>query len=119
MTLYEKRMRELYPWKYQHMIFNEDTMEWEPDYPNPPEPPKKKRTHKTNQQARRDAINRDGAKCVECGATERLEVHHIRYRSQDGTDELDNLVTLCACCHAKRHKEESIHSLMQFRLTHA
>lgn len=120
MTLYEKRMRELYPWKYQHMMFDEDTMEWIPDYPNPPAPPKKTRkARKTNEQARQDAINRDSAKCVECGATEHLEVHHIRYRSQDGTDELDNLVTLCAVCHAEKHKDESIYNLMQSRLAHA
>lgn len=114
MTLYEKRMRKLYPEKYEDKVFNEEAMKWEekPQEPEPKPLKKKKRARKTNPQARADAISRDGAKCVECGATERLEVHHIRYKSQNGTDELNNLVTLCACCHAEKHKEEPIYKLM-------
>lgn len=126
MTLYEKRMRELYPDKYKDKVFNEEAMRWEKKPQEPTqdeqtaeqeEPPKKRKRRrkpkrKTDEQARADAISRDGGKCVECGATERLEVHHIRYKSQGGTDELDNLITLCACCHAEKHKEEPIYKLM-------
>lgn len=113
MTLYEKRMRVLYPEKYKDKVFNEEAMKWDEKPQEPkPKPPKKSRTHKTNLQARADAISRDGAKCAECGATERLEVHHIKYRSQGGTDELNNLITLCAHCHAEKHKAEPIYKLM-------
>ena len=33
----------------------------------------------------------------------RLEVHHIIYRSQSGTDDENNLITLCEDCHSKVH----------------
>ena len=33
----------------------------------------------------------------------RLEVHHIDYRCKGGSDELENLVTLCDLCHAVIH----------------
>jgi len=33
-----------------------------------------------------------------------LEVHHRQRRSQSGDDSEQNLVTLCAKCHAKVHR---------------
>lgn len=33
----------------------------------------------------------------------RLEVHHIQFRSQRGSDKPDNLVTLCSDCHSALH----------------
>ena len=57
--------------------------------------------------SREHAICRDKYTCQCCGAKNtRLEVHHIVYRSQGGTDDLDNLITLCADCHKKVHAGE-------------
>lgn len=70
---------------------------------------------KTNKEAREAAIERDGRKCVLCGSTDNLEVHHIKHRADGGTDDLDNLTTLCARCHAKQHEGEPIHNLMVSR----
>lgn len=39
--------------------------------------------------------------CSKKGCTDRLEVHHIKFRSQGGSDNPDNLITLCS----KHHKE--------------
>lgn len=50
---------------------------------------------------RHEVFLRDGYRCRECGATNhetRLEVDHIIPVSQGGTDELENLQTLCAEC---------------------
>ena len=60
--------------------------------------------------SRREAIlNRDSYKCQICGAKDtRLEVHHITYRSQGGTDDENNLITLCEDCHSAIHKGELI-----------
>ncbi len=33
-----------------------------------------------------------------------LEVHHQAFRSQSGDDSEENLITLCAGCHADIHK---------------
>lgn len=55
--------------------------------------------------SRREAIlNRDGYTCQICGKKHtRLEVHHIVFRSQGGTDDENNLITLCEDCHAGIH----------------
>lgn len=51
-------------------------------------------------------LNRDGYTCQYCKGKKRdskLEVHHIVYRSNGGSDEEDNLVTLCHTCHKGVH----------------
>lgn len=60
--------------------------------------------------SRREAIlHRDNYTCQCCGKKHtRLEVHHIVFRSQGGTDDENNLITLCADCHAKIHKGELV-----------
>ena len=54
-------------------------------------------------------LTRDGYCCQHCkGKTrdKRLEVHHIIFRSENGSDEEDNLMTLCKTCHDALHREE-------------
>lgn len=51
---------------------------------------------------------RDSHQCQICGLglpvpCGRLEVHHIIFSSKEGSDELENLVTLCDLCHAVAH----------------
>ncbi len=49
---------------------------------------------------------RDGHLCQQCqgkSKDQRLEVHHIQFRSQGGSDEEANLVTLCKTCHDGLH----------------
>ena len=48
---------------------------------------------------------RDGYACMNCGSHEHLEVHHVRHRSDGGSDRPDNLITLCHDCHWKHHNE--------------
>lgn len=49
-------------------------------------------------------LDRDGYKCQKCKKKNlRLEVHHIIFRSQGGTNEPKNLITLCSDCHSKLH----------------
>ena len=35
-----------------------------------------------------------------------MEVHHIVFRSNGGSDEENNLICLCKICHDKLHKDE-------------
>ena len=54
-------------------------------------------------------LDRDGHKCRHCtgkSKDNRLEVHHIVFRSNGGSDEESNLITLCKTCHDKVHTEE-------------
>ena len=51
---------------------------------------------------RQEVLARDEGRCVMCGTNRSLlEAHHIVARRHGGTDELDNLVTLCRTYHAK------------------
>jgi 5-methylcytosine-specific restriction endonuclease McrA len=53
-----------------------------------------------------NAMKRDNYICQDCGLHpknhSRLQVHHLKRRILGGTDELDNLITLCFACHKKR-----------------
>lgn len=59
---------------------------------------------------RRAVHERDGDRCVCCGRSGDLQVHHRRPRAMGGTVLLDtngqaNLILLCASCHAKVESE--------------
>lgn len=55
--------------------------------------------------ARAHALNRDNYTCQYCGAKKvKLEVHHIRFRRHGGSDDLENLITLCEKCHHDLHE---------------
>ncbi len=55
--------------------------------------------------SRRSAIlHRDNYTCQCCGKKNcRLEVHHIKFKSDGGTDDEENLITLCEDCHKGVH----------------
>ena len=58
---------------------------------------------------REAVLTRDGYTCQCCGRTVRdgaiLMLHHIRYRSQGGSNSMSNLITVCDRCHTpKNHK---------------
>ena len=50
--------------------------------------------------------SRDNYICQYCGKkTGKMEVHHIVWRKNGGSDEPENLITLCHECHWKTHNE--------------
>lgn len=50
-------------------------------------------------------FERDGWQCQECGSTVRLNAHHIKgwAKHPEHRFDVDNGVTLCFDCHAKKH----------------
>ena len=48
---------------------------------------------------------RDQHRCVNClrWVEDGNKFHHVIYRSQGGSDTLDNAVLLCMACHSKAH----------------
>ena len=51
-------------------------------------------------------LNRDNYTCQCCKGkkkSNRLEIHHVIFRSNGGSDEEDNLITLCDTCHTNLH----------------
>lgn len=50
---------------------------------------------------RMHVLERDGYRCQICGRTGvKLSLHHIRFRSKNGRNDLDNLITACDDCHS-------------------
>ena len=64
------------------------------------------------QRRRLEIMQRDDFKCRECGTTDDLNVHHIRYLPGHKPWEYDDgdLITLCGKCHKAMHEEiEGMH----------
>ncbi len=54
-------------------------------------------------------LDRDNYTCQYCkgkSKDSKLEVHHIIFRSNNGSNEASNLICLCKICHDKLHKDE-------------
>lgn len=52
---------------------------------------------------RRKVYAREGYRCALCDSPKYLQVHHCVKRSQGGTNSIQNLICLCADCHALAH----------------
>ena len=48
-------------------------------------------------------LQRDSWRCQRCGSSTDLQVHHMKRRSQLGSDVEENLITLCSVCHREIH----------------
>ena len=60
--------------------------------------------YKNNHEA---VLNRDNYTCQYCKTKKgTMHVHHIIYRSNSGSDTMENLITLCESCHRKLHNGE-------------
>ena len=53
---------------------------------------------------RQQILRRVGWRGQSCGTMSNLEVHHREFRSRSGSDSEENLITLCAACHARVHR---------------
>ena len=52
---------------------------------------------------RKTVYRRDGYACALCDSTKYIQIHHCVKRSRGGTNSVENLITLCADCHALAH----------------
>ena len=48
-------------------------------------------------------LQRDSWRCQFCGSMQHQLVRHVKFSSQAGSDEEQNLITLCAECHLQIH----------------
>ncbi len=67
---------------------------------------------------RQQILRRDGWRCQSCGTMTNLEVHHREFRSRSGDDSEENLITLCAACHARVHRRQG-HKRVRLELSPA
>ncbi len=56
-----------------------------------------------NNSKRKKVYRRDGYRCALCDSTKYLQLHHVVPRGKGGPDTEQNLITLCADCHALAH----------------
>lgn len=52
---------------------------------------------------REDVLRKTDGKCMNCGSTENIEIHHIIPLAFGGTNKIDNLIPLCCDCHVAMH----------------
>lgn len=65
------------------------------------------KSNRLDENIRKATILRDGCKCMECGKSNcKLEVHHIKPRRLNGSNTLNNLITLCEKCHQRTEGRE-------------
>ena len=57
------------------------------------------------EEVRENVLRRDKHRCCNCGNHLDVEVHHIQFRSDGGSNDPNNLLTLCPTCHASVHRE--------------
>lgn len=74
----------------------------EPEPTPKPRRPRKRRTGTRWQKKRARIYERDGYRCVRCGATTNLTLDHRIPRSKGGSDADDNLQTMCAPCNHEK-----------------
>ena len=55
---------------------------------------------------RQQVLERDGGRCLTCGATTDLTIDHIVSLARGGSDEIDNLQTLCRSCNSRKNAGE-------------
>ena len=68
-----------------------------------PDPPRSRLDPEAYEDLRQQVLRRDAWRCQSCGTMSNLEVHHKQFRSHTGPDSEENLITLCARCHARAH----------------
>ena len=51
-------------------------------------------------------VERDDNQCQKCGAEKKLGIHHVVSLREGGTNDPDNLVTLCRSCHMTLHHKQ-------------
>jgi len=59
------------------------------------------------EERKKDVKERDKHHCSECGSNNDLHVHHKIPLSKGGSNQISNLILLCASCHSKEHGGKS------------
>lgn len=69
--------------------------------------PNRRKRNNFSKKVREEILERDEGLCQQCGA-EGTEIHHVRFRSQNGRGVATNGVLLCYTCHTKVHQNRDL-----------
>ncbi len=50
--------------------------------------------------------------CENCGR-KAVDIHHVIFKSHSGTNDIDNLVSLCRPCHEKAHNDYQFNNYLK------
>jgi ATP-dependent DNA helicase RecQ len=67
------------------------------------DPPRLRLDPTSYERLRQQVLHRDGWRCQSCGTMNKLQVHHLEFRSRCGNDDESNLIALCVDCHRQAH----------------
>lgn len=58
-------------------------------------------SYRTKRQQNRDqlVLDRDASRCISCGSTRDIVIHHIVPKGKSGSDDITNKTVLCSVCH--------------------
>lgn len=56
---------------------------------------------------------RDKGKCKHCESKNKLHYHHIKHFADGGMHTEENLILLCASCHAEQHEGERVYHMLK------
>ena len=90
---------ELVRWLISERMVRRAPRHWLPDWLLPPA---KRYRAKISAAVRRAVHERDGWECLHCGSGDDLTLDHIVPWSAGGSDEIDNLQTLCRPCNSRK-----------------
>ena len=62
---------------------------------------------------RLEVEGRSGNVCVRCGSDQNLHFHHVEHYAEGGSHDAENLMILCASCHAEEHKGDKAYHLLK------
>lgn len=131
---YVNHMKRINP-VYKKLQFDETRMEWVKECNDEPEnkpeiieiepeikvKPRKELTARGRKlrefvKVRGIVLDRDDYTCVQCGSTDRIQVHHMQALANGGDNMASNLQTLCYKCHMEKHEGQPIYNLMAKQL---
>jgi 5-methylcytosine-specific restriction endonuclease McrA len=58
-----------------------------------------------------DFCEQDFIPCEKCHG-KAVDIHHIKFKSQGGKDEIDNLIALCRGCHDLAHEDKEFNNTL-------
>lgn len=56
---------------------------------------------------------RDNGRCTRCSCEDKIHYHHIKRFAEGGLHTKDNIILLCAACHAEEHKGEKAYFMLK------
>lgn len=64
---------------------------------------------------RAEVMSKYSRRCAHCSSRSNLQIHHREHFAKGGQHNINNLILLCANCHAEEHKEEHVYNLIKSR----